>query len=438
MPERVLERIKDATDIVELISEYIPLKKAGRYMKALCPFHEDKDPSFSVNPERQSFYCFGCAKGGDAFTFVMSHDGVTFPEAIEVLARRAGVEIPKVDKPEDKGILEVYKANDWAASTYNRVLLEGGESGAARRYLEERGFDREAQLKFKLGFAPASRHTLTGRAKARGISTDALVSAGLARQGDRGLYDYFANRIIFPIRDAKGRAVGFGGRSLDGSEPKYINTAETPLFSKGRLLYGLDMAKGAIRRSGNVYLTEGYTDVLMAHLRGIDTAVAVLGTAVGSNHAQILRRYTPRVTMVFDSDEAGGKALERSMPVFVQQGLDAYVVELPKGADLCSFLTENGREAFLEISGRAEDFVSYSLRKTSSFHDRISAVNRLVDIVSGVPDPVKKDAYLVEISRATRISLESLRAGTALKKVAQEGSVRLPAGPLPRTPERYI
>lgn len=367
----------------------------------------------------------------------MAHDNMTFPEAVEMLARRAGVQIPTVERREDKGILELYKVNTWAADSYNKILLDNPEAAKARPYLEKRGFDTDAQARFKIGFAPNSRSTLTGIARAGGISADALVNAGLGRRGDRsGLYDYFSNRIIFPIRDMKGRTVGFGGRSLDGSEPKYINTAETPIFSKSRLLYGLDIARNPIRRAENAYLTEGYTDVLMAHLKGIDTAVAVLGTAVGPAHGQILRRYTPKVTMVFDADEAGRKALERSVEVFVAQDVEVYVVELPKGTDLCSFLLENGKDAFEEIASRAQDFVSYLLKDVSSA-DRVRSVDSLVKVVANAPDPKKRDHYISEISRATPFSMESLRAGLAANKVrAREGGSAAPE--LPTTPERYI
>jgi len=437
VPEHVLERIRDATDIVALVSEYLPLKKSGRSFKALCPFHEDKDPSFSVNPERQSFYCFGCGKGGDVFTFVMEQDSVSFPEAVEMLARKAGVDIPRVETDEDKTRLEMYRANRWAEALYHRVLLEDREAGKAREYLQSRGFDRGAQVRFGLGYAPG-RSRLVEAAMAEGMRAEALTNAGLARRAeDSSVYDYFFGRIMFPIRDVRGRTVGFGGRTVDGSEPKYINTAETELFSKGKILYGLDAARGAIRRKENVFLTEGYTDVLMAQLKGIENAVAVLGTAVGPAHARIVKRYTTRATMVFDADEAGVKALQRSAEVFLEEDLDVYVLELPKGTDLCSFLSENDREAFNGFASRSESFVSHTLRKAGSENEKLPAVRRLAGLVSKVPDPIRRDAYLVEISRGTDISLDSLRAGMASRKV-RSGDKSPGGASLPMTPERFM
>ncbi len=405
----IAERIKNEVDIVDVISEYLPLKKRGKNFVGLCPFHRERTPSFTVSPEKQMFYCFGCGKGGDVYAFLMEHDKLSFREALEVLSRRTGISLPRTRPAGEEKRLPLYKALEWAAGFYHRVLLEDACAGRARLYLEKRGFGRDAQRRFGLGYAPGG-NTLLRAAEGKGISVDVLKRVGLVA-GDGGrVRDYFYGRILFPIRDVKGRVVGFGGRIVGEGEPKYLNTPETELFSKGRLLFGLFEAKEHIRRRGYALLTEGYTDVMMSHLRGMEHAVAVLGTAVGEGHARLLKRYASRVVMVFDGDDAGARAAERGVRFFLAEGMGVGLAVLPQGEDLCSILSARGEEEVERLVESAVDPVRYVMgRAGETVEGKMRAVDKALDMLSAVPDPARRELMLWELSRACGVSVASLK-----------------------------
>ena len=313
--QQQLDEIRSRVDIVEIVGQSVKLKRAGENWKGLCPFHTEKTPSFTVNPKRNIYHCFGCGAGGDAFSFMMRQDRVAFPEAVRTLAERAGVALPTLGgrAPEADGRLEALRrVMALAAEFYTQSLWEqGGEK--ARAYLEQRGVESEVARRFGLGYAPESWNALLGAMARQGIGDDALVQAGLAlaRQNGPGFYDRFRGRLLFPIRDVQGRVVAFGGRALSGEEPKYLNSPETPLYVKGQTLYALDVAKSAIRDRSRAIIVEGYLDCLMAHQHGFGETVAALGTAFTEAQLGLLRRYTDEVIALFDADAAGEKASAR-------------------------------------------------------------------------------------------------------------------------------
>lgn len=313
--QQQLDEIRSRVDIVEVVGQFVKLKRAGENWKGLCPFHTEKTPSFTVNPKRNIYHCFGCGAGGDAFSFLMRQDRVAFPEAVRTLAERAGVTLPDVGgrPPEVDDRLETLRrVMALATEFYTRSLWErGGEK--ARTYLEQRGVDPEVAKRFGLGYAPEGWNTLLGVMVRQGVGEDALVQAGLAlpRQNAPGFYDRFRGRLLFPIRDVQGRVVAFGGRALAGEEPKYLNSPETPLYVKGQVLYALDLAKTAIRDRSRAIIVEGYLDCLMAHQHGFGETVAALGTAFTPAQLGLLRRYADEVVALFDADAAGQKASSR-------------------------------------------------------------------------------------------------------------------------------
>ena len=360
------ERVRDATDIVDLVGTYFALRRAGKAMVGLCPWHEDSRPSFHVNPERQTFRCWVCNVGGDVFSFLMRMEKLEFREALEHLAERAGIQLTRGRGPSTDEKSALLKALAWAAERFAGCLQHGGEAGAARDYLAERGLSAETIAKFQLGFAPPAWDWLLRQASAAGIPTPHLARTGLAveRQDRSGHYDRFRDRVMFPIRDPLGRCVAFGGRVLPGAAPdaaKYINSPETPLFSKSSMLYGLDTARDAMTASRRAVVVEGYTDCLAARQAGVDDVVAVLGTALGEKHAKLLRRYADRIVLVLDGDDAGRRRADEILDVILAEPIDVRIARLPSGVDPCEFVLDRGRDAFEAILDAAVDPLEYRM-----------------------------------------------------------------------------
>jgi DNA primase len=361
------ERVRDAVDIVDLVGSYLSLRRQGKAMVGLCPWHEDSRPSFHVNPERQTFRCWVCNIGGDVFSFLMRMERLEFREALEQLAQRAGIDLPRGRggmPPDEKTAMLAALA--WAADRFRDCLKTAPEAGAARDYLASRGLSPVTVDRFRLGFAPASWDWLLRQASAAGISAAILARTGLAveRQDRSGHYDRFRERLMFPILDPQARCVAFGGRVLPGAATdaaKYINSPETPLFSKSSMLYGLDTAKEAMGRSRRAIVVEGYTDCLAARQAGIDDVVAVLGTALGDRHAKLLRRYADRIVLVLDGDDAGRRRADEILDVILAEPIDVRIARLPSGVDPCEFVLERGREAFEALIASACDPLDYRL-----------------------------------------------------------------------------
>lgn len=381
--EATLNAIKSGVDIVGLVGDYLPLQRAGSKFKALCPFHDDHDPSLVLDPERQSYKCWSCGAGGDIFDFVQEYERVEFPEALRMLAERAGValETPESDPavavgPSKSDLLAVHA---WAESEFVGAL---GRSPEALGYLAHRGLTLEIAGKFRIGHAPESKEWLQSRAKKAGFGLKILEAAGLVSRGQDGKgtpRDRFRGRLIFPIHDLRGRPIGFGGRVMPSGEKKmaeaglgiakYLNSPETALFQKRKQLYAVDLARDAARQAGWIAVVEGYTDVVAAHQAGLANVVGTLGTAMGDEHIGLLRRLTDRVVLVFDGDDAGQAAADRALPMFLAHEVDVRVLTLPGGQDPCDFLLERGREEFLELAGSAPDALDFAVDRALDRHD---------------------------------------------------------------------
>lgn len=363
----VKERVREAVDIVDVVGSYISLRRQGKAMAGLCPWHEDSRPSLQVNPERQTYRCWVCDVGGDVFSFVMRMEKVEFREALEQLADRAGIDLPRGRgglPTDEKAALRTMLA--WAAERFCNCLREAPEAAPARDYLRGRGLSPETIDRFQLGFAPQAWDWLLRQAAAAGMGRDDLVKAGLAIERDdrSGHYDRFRGRVIFPIRDPQGRCVAFGGRVLPGDRPdsaKYINSPETPLFSKSSTLYGLDTARDAMADSRRAIVVEGYTDCLAARQAGIGDVVAVLGTALGERHAKLLRRYADRIILVLDGDDAGRRRANEVLEVLLAEPIDVRIARMPSGVDPCDLILEQGRDAFEALVASACDPLDYRM-----------------------------------------------------------------------------
>jgi len=432
IPDEKIAEIQQATDIVKLISEYLPLKRAGSSYKALCPFHREKTPSFMVNPARQIFKCFGCGEGGDVFKFIMKQERVDFVEAVKILARRAGIEVTEVEG--GTGTSErtrLYEANEWAAKFYHRFLVKEAGGSKAREYLRGRKIGDRMIKEFLLGFAPNARDGLIRAAAKEGVDAALLEKAGLlARREDGSPYDRFRNRVMFPIFDARGRVLGFGGRTLGDSDVKYINTPETPIFTKGHLLYGLNLARDEMVKSRRAVVVEGYTDVIMAHQFGMRNVVAVLGTALGREHVRLLRRYADEVILVFDSDTAGQRSSDRSLEIFLEEETPVRIAALPAGSDPCDYLLENGREAFERCIEGADDLISFKMKITlpegeaRSTAEVARAIDEILTTIAASPNPAHRDLMLRAVAGATGVSEVSLksRLGSISKRGRRAGA----------------
>jgi DNA primase len=411
--QEVIEQIRTQTDIVQLVGGYLPLKKAGRYYKALCPFHSERTPSFHVNQERQTYHCFGCGTGGTAFNFVMAMEKLEFPEAVKFLAQRLGIKVETEQTPGRNQPL--YDIMEQVAQFYEQQLAR---TPVAQAYIEKRGLGQETVRRFRLGFAPAG-NMVRGQAKRKGWSEDLLVGAGILNKRDDGLVDWFHGRLMFPIFSMSGKVVGFGGRVLDDSEPKYLNSPETALFRKGDNLYGIFQAKGYIREQVPI-LVEGNFDMLSLVDQGLNHVVAPLGTALTPSQAQLLRRYNQRVMVCFDGDTAGRKAARRAVEVLLVPGVEPQIALLPQGTDPDSYIREQGREKFLELLGQGQDWVEFAIgdRDLSRVAEQRAVLTELVALLRLIGDETTRELYANKIADRFRVDKMTL-----LRSVGQQKPV---------------
>ncbi len=402
-PEGFVEEVRRAADIVKVISDHIVLKKMGTSWKGLCPFHEEKTPSFNVRQEPAVFHCFGCGEGGDVFKFLMLRERTSFPETLETLARRFGVPVPEgrfepgPDRKEREAMLGLMEA---AAEHFARALWTAPGT-TAREYLLGRGFRKETLERIRAGAARDSWDDLLGTLRGRHSAT-ALQKAGLvlARKGGDGHYDRFRNRAVFPILNESGKVVAFGARSLDGSEPKYLNSPESPVYHKGRVLYGLSWARDAVRRTGRVVLMEGYLDVARALECGVEEAVATCGTALTASHARLLRRFAETICVNFDQDEAGQRATRKSLEVLLGEGLRVRVVELTEGHDPDTYLKAEGGDAYRQRIEEAPEGMEWLMRQAERAHDlgspqgKAGFLSALLPALTRIENAVERSAWL--------------------------------------------
>jgi DNA primase len=377
IPDEDIQRVRDATDLVSVISDSVILKRKGRLYWGLCPFHSEKTPSFKVDPATQLWHCFGCGKGGDVFGFLMDSETLEFPEAIRLLADRGNIEIHEegetISRSHKERLAQISQAS---AEYYHKVLVSGRDDGPrrARDYLQGRGFGLDVAKRWGLGYAPG-RGALVTHLKADGFSAEELVDANVALLGDRGPKDRFYERVMFPIKDLQGRYVGFGGRVLGDAEPKYLNTQETPIFHKSRNLYAIDVSKNEIVKAGSAVVVEGYTDVIALHEAGVRNVVATLGTALTRQHVKLLSRFAKRIVYLFDADEAGMRAAERAAEfIDVSVGsegdaIDLAVAVIPDDRDPADFVADEGGEAVAALLDSAEPLIRFVIDRRLAVHD---------------------------------------------------------------------
>jgi DNA primase len=412
-PQSFIEGVRDAADIAQVISDYVPLKRAGTRLKGLCPFHQEKTPSFSVDPQNQLFYCFGCQTGGDLFKFVMLYEKVVFPEAVEMMAQRFGVPMPKpspgVARAENER--DRLQAMNLAAAEFYRGMLAGDSGRRCREYLENRRIGDGIVKRLGLGYAPDAWEGLRQHLSAKRFNTEEMLKGGLVltRQKGQGCYDRFRDRLIFPIRDVRGRTVAFGGRAVGDAEPKYINSPETPTYTKGDQLYGLDLAGDAIRREGFAVVVEGYLDLAALLQAGFDQVVASLGTAFTSAQARLLARYTDRVLVSYDGDAAGAQATTRSLDLLLERGFEVRVVELPAGKDPDDFVRDEGPEAYERLLRQAPEYLEFLIqrqarnRELGRLDEKVAAVNAVLPHIAKLGTPIARSEWAGRLADALHI-----------------------------------
>lgn len=425
IPDNILEDILSRVDIVEIISGYIPLKRAGRNFKAVCPFHHEKTPSFMVSPDRQIYHCFGCGAGGNAFNFLIQYERLEFPEAVEALAKKAGVILPEAQKQDQKTaslITQLYKINELAALFYESNL-NSSSGRLAKQYLLKRGVNESTIKLFKLGYAPSGWDALISHLRNKNVNLSLLEKAGLILAKDGGgYYDRFRERIIFPIFDIKSRPLAFGARILpeavgaatESNSAKYVNSPETPIYIKGRNLYGLNLAKDAIRENDHVAVVEGYLDFIMPYQAGLKNIVASCGTALTVEQVRLIKRYTHNVIMVYDSDNAGQMATLRTLDLFIEEGMNVKVVPLPQGLDPDLLVRKNGIANFKEKIAHAENLFDYKLKILKSRHSikdiesKALIASEMLLTINRFKNAILKAEYVKSLSQELEISEDAL------------------------------
>lgn len=438
IPDDKIQEIRAATDIVEYIGTFVKLKKRGKSYLGLCPFHSEKTPSFNVSPDKGMYYCFGCSRGGDVIKFVMEWEKATYVEAIEILAERAGIAIVRTEESIQSAseTEKLYSACSFAAKMFHRNMMKTEEGSFALKYFQSRGFSDKTIVAFGLGYSLRAWDALVKQAGEEGIKPEYLEKVGLARKrDDGGYYDAFRGRAMFPISSTTGRVIAFGARKLydDDTMGKYINSSETPIYHKSKVLYGLSQSKEAIREKDSVVLVEGYADLISVFQSGICNVVASSGTALTVEQIQLISRYTKTVTFVYDADSAGVSAMIRGVDLILENNLDVRIAELPQGDDPDSFVRKNGADGFQEILSKAVTFVDFkanTLRregKLDSPEGKAEAVRALVQTISKIKDPLKQSFFIKDVAEKYKLYESALI--TELEKFTRKVPERFLAVP---------
>ncbi len=453
--EEIIQQVLDRNDIVSTISSYIPLKRAGRNFKGLCPFHHEKTPSFVVNPDKQIYHCFGCNAGGNVIGFVMQQERMEFPEAVEMLAQKAGITIVRQNDGEHKAKASLkqllFKVNDLAATFFHDNLMsaQNAQARPVREYLKNRNITPDLAKKFKIGFAPDEWDTLLNFLNKKDVPLGLMEKAGLiiVKENRQGYYDRFRNRVTFPIFDHRSQAIGFGARTLEKDlSAKYVNSPETPVYTKGNHLYGFHAAKEAVGREDFAIVVEGYMDFLIPYQAGVENIVASLGTALTVEQIRLLRRYTENVVMLFDADQAGEAAMIRSLDSLIEEGMNVKVAKLTKGDDPDSFVVKQGVEAFREKIREAKTLFDYKLGWLNEKFDIKSVegasrvAQEMLPTLNKFNNEVMKFGYLKRLSEALKVSMEALTA--QMKKSESAFTIKNKSGfieqPVRKSPSRAV
>ena len=422
-PRGFTEDLKNQADIVRIVSDYVTLKKRGTNYVACCPFHSEKTPSFNVSQTKGIYKCFGCGAGGGVFDFVMQIEGCDFPEALRVVAQKSGVPIPAYEETENTKRTEqnrevVHRLNELAAQFFEQQLTDEVTGQVAREYLVGRGIADATRKLFRLGYAPDSWDALLNHLIANGATTDDLHTSGLVVMKEQGgFYDRFRNRVMFPIVDSQNRVIAFGGRVMGEGEPKYLNSPETPVYTKGRNLFGLFHAKNQIRQKGFAILVEGYLDCIIPFQDGVPNVVASLGTALTDNQVRLLRRYMdkPQIVVNFDSDNAGQAATLRSIEVLLAEGFKINILRMPSGKDPDEFVRNNGAAAFIELLKTTQPYIEYVIDKTLGEIDtsrperKVDAINAILPHLARMPDKVARADYAEQVANRLRVDSRVIR-----------------------------
>lgn len=442
-----IEQIRSATDIVDVVSQYLTLTQKGKNLWGLCPFHQEKTPSFSVNPEKQIFYCFGCKKGGDVYTFLMDHEKLSFIETIRLLAQKKGIPL-EIDPAEANQFQEkeaLYSVSRFAARFFYTTLANPQQGLVGLKYFASRGLTAQTIKKFGLGFSPNDWVALFRAATKQSYTPEMLLKAGLIipRKDNSGFYDRFRNRIIFPIFDASNRVVAFGGRRMvEENSPKYINSPETPIYQKRETLYGLAQTRQAIQTEKQALLVEGYLDLISLFQHGIQNAVASSGTALTDEHAKLISRYTQNIVLLFDGDSAGSRAALKGLDILLAHDLDVHVTRLPAGDDPDSFVRTKGADALRELIRTASPLVEFKVQMVAETEDlqsptgKTRAIHSILESVIQIKDEIKQAMTIREV--ATRFLLDErlvLRELEQMQKSPRRPRLETPATPSPRIPE---
>jgi DNA primase len=429
IPENLIDQVQNRTDIVEVISKYVPLKKTGRNFKGNCPFHHEKTPSFIVSPDKQIYHCFGCAAGGNVFSFLMKQENITFPEAVEMLAEKVGIVLPRQSgqsKEQASLANQLYKVNELATEYFQYHLANNAQ---AKEYLAKRGIGPDTIKEFNIGYSPESWDSLLTFFNKKGVASDLLEKAGLVIPNDRGgHYDRFRKRIIFPIVDLKDKTLGFGARVLDASLPKYMNSPETTIYSKGRNLYGLNISREHIKKAGHALIVEGYLDFIIPYQAGVKNLIATLGTALTIDQVKLLKRFANTVIMVYDPDEAGEAASLRNTDIFIAEDVNVYIAELPAGYDPDNYIQKFGAEAFEKLAKSAKNIFDYKIEKLlgrfniKTSNGKAAVAGEMLPTISKINNAVLRSDLMKRLAEKLGVDPDALKE--ELKKVKPDYSAR--------------
>lgn len=436
--DALVEQVQSLNDIVEIVSAYVPMKKAGRNFKGLCPFHQEKTPSFMVNPEKQIFHCFGCGVGGDVFSFIMKYDNVTFPEALRQLAERAKVTLPERSENREASVAgKFYEIYDAAQQYYRKNFEESQAAREARSYLAGRGFDLKALAEFGIGFSLPEWRGLYDFLSRKGFPDEILVKSGLIVRAAQGnVYDFFRGRIMFPVFNTRGKVVAFGGRIIgkEGS-PKYINSPETEIFQKRKEFYGLHLAKRFITEENpRIFIVEGYLDQIRLAAAGFKNTVATLGTSLTFDHLKVLRRYGAEAVLVYDGDKAGESAALRGLDLFLEEGMVVKLLALPGGLDPDDMIRERGAEAFRALAENAQDLFDFKLAvlmrryKKDDTLGLVKITNDFLETFDRIQDSILLDRYVMKLSQALNIHENSIRQEVEKRRKKEKAPAGRDAG----------